>query len=231
MRTAALLFTCALGVVASRHETFSPARYRSGTVPTLPAMVVGGGQVMLEVTVNPAGQVATIAPLRTTPPFTDLTAAAVRDWQFVPAEDIAVHAQRGQRPSRSAVESKVLVVAVFRPPALNAPTLGEPPRDVAAASDEIAFPLTISMPPFPPSAAGGGVVLLEARVDSSGSVSDTTVIHSAPPFDPAARAALAQWRFRSARVHGAPAPMFVYVLFGFPLPVSHSPGGRRDGKN
>jgi hypothetical protein len=62
VRTAALLFTCALGVVASRHETFSPARYRSGTVPTLPAMVVGGGQVILEVTVNPAGQVVTIAP-------------------------------------------------------------------------------------------------------------------------------------------------------------------------
>jgi hypothetical protein len=45
-------------------------------------MVVGGGQVILEVTISPEGQVATIAPSRTTPPFTDLIAAAVRDGQW-----------------------------------------------------------------------------------------------------------------------------------------------------
>jgi hypothetical protein len=111
---------------------------------------------------------------------------------FVPAEEIAAPARRGQRPSRSAVGSKVLVAAVFRPPALNVPTLGQPPREVTAASDEIAFPLTISMPPFPPSPAGSGLVLLEARVDGNGRVAETAVIHSAPPFDAAARAALTQ---------------------------------------
>ena len=81
-------------------------------------------------------------------------------------------------------------LAMFRPPALNGPTLGGPPRDTAAASDEIAFPLTVSMPPFPRSAAGSGVVLLEAQVDRDGHVSDPAVIHSAPPFDAAARAVL-----------------------------------------
>ena len=118
-----------------------------------------------------------------------------------------------------AVETKVLVAAVFRPPTLNAPTLGETPRDAAAASEESAFPLKMAVPPFPPSAAGSGVVLLEARVDRDGGVAEARVIRSAPPFDDAARAALKEWRFRPARVRGMPASTFVYVLFGFPVPV------------
>lgn len=231
MRAATVLFACALGVTTSPPPPLSPARFHAGTVPALLAMVVGGGQVILEMTVSPAGRVTAVAPLRITPPFTDLVEDAVRGWRFVPAEQIAAPARPGEPPSRSAVEAKVLVVAVFRSPALNAPTLGEPPRDVAAASDDVALPLTISAPPFPPSAAGSGVVLLEARVDSSGSVSETRVVHSAPPFEAAAQAALSQWRFRPARVHDVLVPTFVYVLFGFPLPVSHgAPPVRQDGK-
>jgi hypothetical protein len=46
VRLPALVLACALGSVASEQEAYSPARYRAGAVPDLPAMVVGGGQVM-----------------------------------------------------------------------------------------------------------------------------------------------------------------------------------------
>jgi TonB family protein len=190
-------------------------------------MVVGGGQVILEITVDPTGLVTAVAPLRITPPFADLIADAVRGWRFVPAEESAAPARPGELPSPNAVEAKVLVVAVFRPPALTAPTRGELPRDVAAASDEIPFPFTISMPPFPPAAAGSGVVLLEARVNGSGAVTEANVIRSAPPFDTTAQIAVRQWRFRPARVRGTPVSTLVYVIVGFPVPVVNAPTRHR----
>ena len=219
MRLPALVLACVLGFVGLAPEAYAPARYRAGTVPGLPAMVVGGGQVILELAIDRGGRVTAVTTLRTTLPFTDLVAGAVRDWQFVPAEGPRRPARAGERPSQAAVPSKVLVAAVFRPPAMNAPTLGEPRRDVAPASDESAFPLNIALPPFPPSAAAGGVVLLEARVGRSGDVDETTVIQSAPPFDDVALATLKKWSFRPARVRGRPVSTFAYVLFGFPAPV------------
>jgi len=231
MRLTALALACVLGFVVVAPETYAPARYRAGTVPGLPAMVVGGGQVILELAIDRGGRVTAVTTLRTTPPFTDLVAGAVRDWQFVPAAGPAGAARGGERQPQTAVPSKVLVAAVFRPPAMNAPTLGEPGRDVAPASAESAFPLTTVMPPFPPSAAAGGVVLLEARVDRSGQVGETRVIQSAPPFDDAALATLKQWSFRPARVRGRPVSTVAYVLFGFPVPVGSAikmlPDGRR----
>lgn len=221
----ALIIVCIVGVALSAQEIFSPARYRAGTVPALPAMALGGGQVFVELAVSREGRVTAVTPLRTTPPFTALVVDAVREWQFVPAEEDAVaEPGRADAPkSRRPIASNVLVAAVFRPPALNAPTLGEAPRDIASASDETAFPVTTTVPPFPPSASSSGVVLLEAQVDRNGAVADATVIRSAPPFDDAARAAVRQWSFRPARVRGMPVATLVYIVFGFPIPVSSVP--------
>lgn len=223
VRQPALVFACTLGLIASAQGAYSPARYQAGGVPPLPAMTVGGGQVLLEVQVNREGRVTTVVPLQATPPFTDLLENAVQGWQFTPAGESVAPERPGARESRIVVASRVLVAAVYRPPAMNAPTLGERPREVAAPSDEIAFPLKVVVPPFPPSTAGSGVVLLEARVDRGGGVADATVLRSAPPFDDAALETLKAWRFRPAHVRGAAASTFVYVLFGFPVPVASAP--------
>ena len=66
----------------------------------------------------------------------------------------------------------------------------------------------------------GGVVLIEATVDVMGRVADARVIRAAPPFDQAAMAAARQWRFRPARVKGRVTPTYVYLIFGFPVPVT-----------
>jgi TonB family protein len=222
VRASVLIAISVFTVTLSAQEPFSPAQYQSGAVPVLPALAVGGGQVLLELTVGADGRVTEVKPLRTTPPFTEMLTAAVRDWRFRPAED-ADSSNRGA-DSRSAapapVASRVLVAGVFRPPALNMPTLGEAPKEGAPASDELAFPLTLTPPAFPPQAIRGGVVLLEARVDRGGQAGDIKLLRSSVPFDDAARRAVSDWIFRPARIHGAYAPTFVYVVLGFASPTS-----------
>ncbi|MBZ5558028.1 MAG: TonB family protein [Acidobacteriia bacterium] len=214
MRTSIGIVACVLGVALSAQDAFSPARFRTGRLPDMPALAVGGGQVFVELGVNAGGRVTDVSPLRTTPPFTDLVVGAVREWRFVPAVDEIASTPAG---------SKVLVAAVFRAPALNAPTLGEAPKDIASASAETAFPLATTVPAYSPLARGSGVVLLELRVDPDGTVSDVTVIRSAPPFDDAAKAAARLWRFRPARIKGTPVATLAYVVFGFPVPVGVEP--------
>jgi len=218
------VFACVAAVVVSAQEGFSPARYQAGAVPDLPVRAVGGGQVFVELMVGRDGRVTAANPLRTTPPFTTFVLDAVRGWRFRPAEEDApsTPGAAGVR-RRTPVATTVLVAAAYRAPAMNVPTLGEMPKDVASGSEETPFPLTTTVPPFPPLARGSGVVLLEVNVDRGGAVEDATVIRSAPPFDEPARAAVRQWRFRPARVGGAPVSTLAYVVFGFPQPVVGAP--------
>ncbi len=98
------LVACAAAIVVAAPEGRVPARYRSGPLPQIPLHAVGGGEVILEVSVTRGGIVSEITAARSSPPFTDVMTAAVRGWRFQPAEDTV------------AVDSRVLVAAVFRPP-------------------------------------------------------------------------------------------------------------------
>jgi TonB family protein len=219
-----LFLMCALGLsaLASLEPFYTPARLRSGKAPPIAVSAIGGGEVLVELDVSSEGLVTRATPLRTTPPFTDLVLAAVRDWQFFPAREVvkADAAPAGAPISRVAVPSNVLVVAVFRPPAMNTPTLGEPPQNVASGSESMPFPVTTTVPPYPPRAFGNGVVLLEVHVSAIGTVEDVGVIASAPPFDEAARDTVRQWRFRPAKVQGIPVSGLVCVIAGFRAPVT-----------
>jgi TonB family protein len=206
MRRGLIIFACALvGALAQAPE---PARLQRGTLPSLPPMAVGGGQVFLQLAIDRTGRVADVVPLRTTPPFTSLMTEAVREWTFRPAEE------SGQ------VGSAVLVAALFRPPSSGVPTLGEMPRDVGTGSPAMPFPVVAVTPAYPPHAYMGGIVLLEARVNRLGAVVDATVLRSARPFDAAAQAAARQWRFRPAQRQDGPVSAIVYLVFGFPVPVT-----------
>jgi hypothetical protein len=202
---------------ARAQGAFIPARFTSGSLPPLPAMAVGGGEVLLDVTVGVDGRVASVTPLRTTPPFADMLAAAVRSWQFSPATDIV--RRNGGPPVSAPVESHVLVAGIFLPPALLSPTLGELPKDVGVPVADVAFPSAIVQPPLPPQARSPGVTMLEARVDAAGAVSGIRAVQPAPPYDSATETALRNWQFRPARVDGAAVSSFVYIVAGFPLPV------------
>lgn len=215
------LIVLGLIVFAAEEPAYSPARLRSGKVPPIPVTAVGGGEVLIDLDVSAEGSVTRATPLRSSPPFTEFVLKAVRDWQFFAAREVvdADRARAGEATSRVAVQSHVLVAAVFRPPSLRAPTLGEPPKDVSPGSDVLPFPAAMIPPLFPPTAASNGVVLLEVHVRANGSVDAVGVINSAPPFDDAAVTAVREWHFRPAQVHGAAVPTYVYVLLGFRMPV------------
>jgi TonB family protein len=213
LRRSALVAACAVVELAAA-DPFTPARYRAGAVPAMPLLAVGGGQVFLELTVGAEGSVVGLTTLRSTPPFTDDLIEAVRAWQFLPADELTDTAVR--RP----IPSKVLIAGVFRPPALfDGAVLGAPANDLASASDEIPFPTAVIVAPYPPTALGDGVVLVEVVVQPGGTATNATVIRSAPPFDDPALTAARQWMFRPARLRGQPVTAFAYILFGFRPPL------------
>jgi hypothetical protein len=212
MRAAAFVLSVVLFGASATAPKFFPARFRGGEVPPLPQMTPGGGEVFLQVTVDPDGRVGDVVPLRATPPFTALMIDTVRGWQFMPALD-----------EYGPVASDVFVAGVFRPPALYARALGEPPRDLAASAADMPFPITFSAPAFPPHAFQGGVTLLEAEVGTDGRPADVRVIRAAPPFDEISRTAVHDWVFRAARVGGGPVRSYAYVIFGFSPPVTGTP--------
>lgn len=204
----------AIGAVAllSLQDAIVPAQYRSGALPPVPDHAVGGGEVILNVSVNRSGGVSDIKVARSTPPFTEIVSAVVRGWQFQPA--------RSPQP----VNSTVLVAAVFRPPTLNAPTLGKPPTDTSTASPEAPFPVTMVTPPYPPHAVDNRLVLIEVRVGTGGNVADARTIGSTSGFDDAALDAARRWTFQPAEVGGARVTSLAYLMFGFRQPVTFTPG-------
>ena len=201
-------------------EADTPALFQSGNVPTLPVMStdVGGGEVLLQLTVDRTGAVTVIKPLRETATFTERMTQAVKTWRFKPAEkDIPTAERKPGGPSTERVDVKILVAGVFRRPSVIGLTLGEPVRDVATASDDIPFPTSIVPPTYPPAALNPGVVLVEVRVDASG-VSDAKIRISSPGFDEVALSTAREWKFRPAKTGGAGAPAVAYIVFGFPVP-------------
>jgi TonB family protein len=198
-----------------------PAVFQSGSVPVLSVMSVevGGGEVLLEVSVHRTGAVAAIKPLRETATFTEKMIASVKTWRFTPAEAPIAEAQRkpGGRVTEP-VESTVLVAGVFRRPGVTGVGLGDPRRDVSAPSDDIPFPTSIVIPLFPPMVVGPGVALVEVSVDETGGVTDAKIRVPAPGFDSAALDAARKWKFRAARPGGTGAPAVAYIVFGFIVP-------------
>jgi TonB family protein len=211
----AAALSSAVVVVTAQNQFVPAARYRSGPLPSIPFQAVGGGEVLMELSVSSSGMVTAARTLQTTPLFTDAMNEIVLGWQFVPAE-----------ADGKPVASKVLVAGVFRPPSINSPTLGELPADVGAASIDTPSPMLTVMPDYPPLARDSGVVLVEVQVDAAGEVADLQVVRSAPPFDEPALEAARQWRFRPARIRGAAAPTYAYLIFAFRQPVTLSNGTR-----
>ena len=200
---------------AAAPGSFTPARYLGGAPSVIPIQSNTGGEVFVEATVNTAGLVIDVRPLRTTPPFTDAVVSAVRDWTFTPA----IEGANPGTPPRPA-STKVFVAAIFRPPILIGTALGASAQDVASPSAEAAAPVSTAMPgTFPPNALLDGTVLLECHIGPAGQLLGTKVLQSSPPFDPLALDAITHWTFRPARRDGEPIDAYAYVSFAFRQPV------------
>ena len=110
----------------------------------------------------------------------------------------------------------IVDAALFRPPsAYVGLSLSEPGRDVQSPSDESPFPISMIVPTLHPLAYDPGAVMIEARVDRTGAVTEATVKSSWPPFDGAALDAARLWTFRPPRAGAATATSRAYLIFGF----------------
>jgi TonB family protein len=202
---------------------FHPAKYQSGTIPPLPPpTVVGGGEVWLELDVTSTGAVRGTKLLRTTPPYGDVLAAAAKSWRFTPAEEEKVPAPASPtEPKFRSIDSTVLLVSIVRGPTYySGATLGDSPRNLAAAVDGTPVPQSTPPASYPPLARQAGQVLIETTIGINGRPSGSRVLQSTPPFDEFALEALRGWSFRAARVSGLTSPVFAYVAFGFREPVA-----------
>lgn len=201
---------------------FTPPRLLKAELSALPSpMVVGGGEVLIEGIVDRAGRLTRPIVLRGTPPYTQLVLDAIAMWRFEPAR------ATGADGLEAIVEMPVAIAGVYRPPILmNAPTLGEPPKDVSKPSGDVAYPTSMQMPNYPPQARDAGVVLFEVVLNEAGGITETRGIASIGGFETASREALARWGFRGGSFRARPVPTTAYVMFGFSSPVVTSPQSR-----
>ncbi|HUR20205.1 MAG TPA: energy transducer TonB, partial [Vicinamibacterales bacterium] len=62
-----------------------------------------------------------------------------------------------------------------------------------------------------------GVVILEARIDAEGNVTDAKVLRSVALLDEAARDAVMQWKFAPTYLNGVAVPLLMTVTVNFTL--------------
>ncbi len=222
MRGRAALATLMVSVTATAYaqqSTFRPPRLLTAELSVLPApTIIGGGEVLIEATVDRRGALRDPIVLRGTPPYTQMVLDALSSWRFEPARVV------GRDGIETTVEMPVTIGAIYRPPVLmNAPTIGEPARDWSKPSGDVAYPISIESPNYPPLARDGGVVLLEVTLNESGGITETRGIASTGGFESASREALTRWRFRGGTYRATPVPSTAYVLFGFRPPVGLAP--------
>ena len=217
MHAALLALVGASALAAQSLVQFTPPRISRAALPEPPGPhVVGGGEVLIEALVDRSGVLTRPLVLRSTPPYTQLVLDAIPHWRFLPA------ATTDRNGKVTPAEGSVLIAAVYRPPALfNAPTAGEPPKDVGVPSAEVPFPAGVIAPAYPPKAVNVlfAAVLLEAQLDERGLVRNAVAVSADPGFESAAREALKHWTFRPASFEGRTVPGMAYVLFGFKAPV------------
>jgi outer membrane biosynthesis protein TonB len=201
-------------VVSAQQTTYIPPHLVRGDLPSLPGpMVVGGGEVMIEATIDQTGALTHPVVLRTTPPFTNLVLDAVSRWSFEPARATVDGRQ-------TVVDGGVLIAAIYHPPTLlNGPTIGERSQDLASASSNAPYAVSTAAPSYPLQTQMGAVLLYEISLDEAGQVRSVRAVATSPPFDAAAKDALVQWKFRGATAKGRPVPSTAYVIFGFSQPV------------
>jgi hypothetical protein len=208
------LASLATALLMAAVTVFTPPRLVSGEPPGLPGpMIVGGGEVLVDATIDKRGAVTHPVIIRDTQPYGQMVLDAISKWRFTPA------VAPGADGKDEVVDAPVLIAAVYRSPALyNGPSLGPPPADAGRASGAIPYPTAMPAPGYPPQAMFGDVVLLEVSLDDAGNSRGVRVVKSNQGFDGVARDAVSRWKFRGASFRSRPVPSIVYVIMGFTPP-------------
>jgi TonB family protein len=206
------MLSATVGAAVEQRST-SP-RLREGRLPAQIPQALGGGEVVLELSIDSRGAVTQVERVRVTPPYADLVVNSAAEWRFEPATVML-------EGRTIAVAGSVLVVAVFRPASFYAgPAPGVAPQVLGASSPLVPRVESIVMPAYPPKGTGGGIVLVEIEMNSRAETSSYRIVRPASGFDAAALDAVRAWRFGAPRATDIPDPLFVYAVVGFRVPLA-----------
>jgi TonB family protein len=179
-------------------------RLVSAHVGPSPWNATSGGIAAFDVQLDETGAVTSVETVQDLQPYGPQLAEALRSWRFEPAKEDG-------RP----VASHVLVLGFFRPPQTDFAAPESPRYKSTSAPDDIPWPTSVMVPPYPPNALGSGIVALEADISEDGAVTGTRVLASAAPFDSAATQSVAQWTFRPARRGNRDVPSRAFFVVSF----------------
>jgi TonB family protein len=198
-----LLAVLAAAVVEAQGGSSLP-RLLSAEVGAAPFNVQSGGIAAYDVKIDEKGSVASAEIVQDVQPYGAMLGDDVRKWRFEPAHK-----------DGRAVPSRVLVLGFFRPPELSFAAPESPKYKSTVAPDEIAWPTSVAVPPYPPNALGSGKVVMQADVSDSGAVTGFRVLSAPTAFDGAATQALQQWRFRAAQRGNRDVASRAFLVFSF----------------
>ncbi|HEY5907123.1 MAG TPA: energy transducer TonB, partial [Vicinamibacteria bacterium] len=83
------------------------------------------------------------------------------------------------------------------------------------APEELPWPTSVLVPPYPMNAVGSGKVILEADVSDSGTVTAARILTEPTPVDSGSSDTLRQWKFRPASRGNRDVASRVFVVFSF----------------
>ena len=197
-----------IGLATIQIYSYEPAKLASGPVKGIPYRTRAAGLVLFELGVDAQGRVVESRAIQDVAPFTEVVEGSVPSWRFEPA-----------RVNRQRAESRVLVAGLFRPAMLQFPMPEVLKSPDAEPSEEIPFPTSFEVPPYPPNAIGSAYVLVEVEVGERGEVKAAEVRSPTSGFDDAALQASRDWKFRPASREGRPVTAKAYIIFAFRQPV------------
>lgn len=219
---AGLLLVSLLGLAgsaAAKHaQHFTPPDVLTVSDIPYPATTVAAGVVTLAVNLDGTGQIISVQTLRDIPTVTGQAMLALQNWTYAPATLNGKH-----------VPSTLIVNIVFDPAFLDtnsiplAPPESFQPPDPKATSYTPPQLFTATFPPYPASGNGSGAVVLDASIDSKGSITQIATVRDIATLTAAAAAALQKWSFSAAIYGNAPIASKVVVAMVFRSPATALP--------
>lgn len=174
----------------------------------------------------PADTAATIR--QAAPAFTEAALASVRQWRYdSPAEGpltFSVPVRLGAAPEIMAFKAAGNAGTVRKPGTAGGAITA--PDNALRVGGAIKPPLKILdvRPVYPPVALAAnvaGVVIIEARIGTDGTIEEAHVLRSIPLLDEAALAAVKQWRFTPTLLNGQAVPIIMTMTVNFTLDAKH----------
>jgi TonB family protein len=208
MRNQTTLLFAALSLAAAAlfaQGDFSPVQLLSAPLwSTIPFGTQSGGIAAFSLSVDETGAVTGLQPVQEFAPYGDLMRRALPGWRFQPA-----------RSQGQAVVSQVLVLGLFRPPTLSFAAPENPRYKDTQAPDEVPWPTSVTVAPYPAEATGSGMVIVQVDVSSDGTVAGARVVTEPSIFDSAATGAVRAWTFRPASRNNRDAASRLYIVLLF----------------